>query len=187
MPVTVEEFRPAETILAGLPVCHYQIIVLSRNLHPYKHYLDKVRCTRRYSVGECPEPVVPVWTYVAHLQNCTERLGCHSSTISNRFATLAMCMERCRSLKDLYTLLIAETNLTDTGLRSNPSVGRRDEGLLDTDYPAPAYPAHPNHPQPAPADSDYESSDAPAQFHTVPVTQEESYGDAPPEVEFWEG
>ncbi|CAH2217679.1 jg12083 [Pararge aegeria aegeria] len=30
-----------------------------------------VRCTRRFTPGLCMDPVIPVWTFVFHQQNCT--------------------------------------------------------------------------------------------------------------------
>ncbi|XP_026494073.2 uncharacterized protein LOC113399208 [Vanessa tameamea] len=77
----------------------------------------------------CIEPVIPVWTFVFQLQNCTERYGCPAEWRSNRFVSYERCMRRCKPLVNLYTEILAnDTQNLSTYLRSKSwaSSGRRD-------------------------------------------------------------
>ncbi|XP_063389989.1 uncharacterized protein LOC134675596 [Cydia fagiglandana] len=73
---------------------------------------QKVRCSRRFTPGTCMDPVRPVWTFVAPLQSCTERLGCPSGLFANRFNSFEECTTMCRELVYLYMYLQSLDNET---------------------------------------------------------------------------
>ncbi|XP_063543096.1 uncharacterized protein LOC134751566 [Cydia strobilella] len=73
---------------------------------------QKVRCSRRYTPGSCMDPVRPVWTFVAPLQSCTERLGCPSGLFANRFNSFEECTNMCRELVYLFMYLQSLDNET---------------------------------------------------------------------------
>ncbi|XP_063370146.1 uncharacterized protein LOC134658392 [Cydia amplana] len=85
-----------------------RVIALMKERKRYQ----KVRCSRRYTPGSCMDPVRPVWTFVAPLQSCTERLGCPSDLFANRFNSFEECTTMCRELVYLYMYLQSLDNET---------------------------------------------------------------------------
>ncbi|XP_013148974.1 PREDICTED: uncharacterized protein LOC106111430 isoform X1 [Papilio polytes] len=88
-----------------------------RSTNIRRHKLN-MRCTYRFTPGTCADAVVPVWTFDFFALNCTERLGCYLSTISNRFRSYMQCTRSCRAFVDLYTQTLSEDDGQFKRLRS---------------------------------------------------------------------
>ncbi|XP_059047691.1 uncharacterized protein LOC131843110 [Achroia grisella] len=118
------------TILGRSMVQNYDEYHVHSNVSPSERLLQyQTRCTRRFTPGVCIEHVVPVWTYEFHIQNCTERLGCPYATRTNRFMSYRQCINRCRSLIDMYSHILSvdneQYNSSDMGYLRN-HFGRRE-------------------------------------------------------------
>ncbi|XP_052750936.1 uncharacterized protein LOC128200715 [Galleria mellonella] len=111
-------------VMAFLTVAHNSLHVhTEQRLQRYQ-----TRCTRRFTPGACIGHVAAVWTYEFHIQNCTERLGCPDALRTNRFKSYRHCINRCRSLIDMYSHILAmdtERNYSDQSFLRTP-VGRRE-------------------------------------------------------------
>ncbi|XP_068624799.1 uncharacterized protein [Battus philenor] len=83
-----------------------------------------MRCTRRFTPGVCSDPVSPVWTFEFFAQNCTERLGCPTSTRSNRFPSYVECLRKCHPFIEIYTQSLSESG--DQSIRLRSEWGRRE-------------------------------------------------------------